>query len=214
MTKAGDGREGPAVHERIVGLYEENAAAFDRMRSRDLFEKAWLGRFAALLPPGGTILDIGCGMGEPVARYLIGLGFEVTGYDSSPAMIALCRRRFPGREWLVGDMRALDLGRRFDGLIAWHSSFHLTQQNQRALFPRFANHLRAGGHLMFTGGDEHGERIGEWMGEPLYHASLAPDEYRELLETNGLEELDHRARDPDCGGATVWLARRASLTPS
>ncbi len=202
------------MHERIIGLYEDNAAAFDRMRSRDLFEREWLDRFAALLPPGGSILDVGCGMGEPIAAYLIGRGFRLTGTDASASMIAFCRRRFPAHEWLIGDMRVLDLGRRFDGVIAWHSSFHLPREDQRALVPRFAGHLAPNGHLIFTSGDEAGVRIGEWMGEPLYHASLAPDEYRALLDENGLEDLEYRARDPECGGATVWLARKASLTPS
>jgi SAM-dependent methyltransferase len=196
------------MHERIVGLYEENAAAFDRLRSRELFEQAWLDRFAALMPPEATILDVGCGMGEPIARYLIGLGFQVTGCDSSPSMIALCRERFPEGEWLVGDMRALDLGRQFDGVIAWHSSFHLAQEDQRSLLPRLAAHTRSGGALMFTGGDEQGVRIGKWMGEPLYHASLSPQEYRALLLGNGFTVVDYRARDPECGGATVWLAQR------
>ncbi|HEX8585254.1 MAG TPA: class I SAM-dependent methyltransferase [Allosphingosinicella sp.] len=196
------------MHEQIVGLYEENAAAFDRMRGRDLFERPWLDRFAAALPPGGTILDIGCGMGEPIAAYLIGLGFRVTGYDSAPSMIALCRERFPAGEWIVGDMRALDLGRTYDGLLAWHSSFHLSHDDQRRLFPSFAAHTKPGGHLMFTSGDEEGVRIGEWMNEPLYHASLAPEKYRELLGTNGFEAIHHDPRDPECGDATVWLARK------
>jgi SAM-dependent methyltransferase len=194
--------------DRIVRLYQENAAAFDEMRGRSLFEKPWLDRFASLLPAGGTILDIGCGMGEPIAAYLISRGFRLTGCDSSPAMIALCRERFPNQEWIVGDMRALDLGRRFDGLIAWHSSFHLTQDDQRALFPRFAAHSAPGGHLMFTSGEDEGVRIGEWMGEPLYHASLAPDDYRRLLRENGFDVVDCRLRDPECGGATVWIACR------
>ena len=51
------------MHERIVGLYEENAAAWDRQRGREpLHERAWLERFAALVPEGGDLLDIGCGM--------------------------------------------------------------------------------------------------------------------------------------------------------
>jgi SAM-dependent methyltransferase len=195
------------MHERIVGLYEDTAADFDQVRSRDLFEKPWLDRFAALLPAGGTILDVGCGMAEPIAAYLIRLGFRLTGMDSSPAMIALCRARFPNAEWIVGDMRTLDLKRRFDGVLAWHSSFHLSPDDQRALFPRVAAHAAPGGVLMFTGGDEAGERIGEWMGEPLYHASLAPEEYRALLDANGFSVVDYRPRDPECGGATVWLAQ-------
>lgn len=172
-------------------------------------EKPWLDRFAALLPAGGTVLDIGCGTGQPVAAYLSGRGFRVTGIDSSPSLIARCRARFPNQEWLVADMRTLDLRQRFDGLIAWHSSFHLAPDEQRALLPRLASHAAPGAHLMFTSGDEDDVRIGEWQGEPLYHASLAPDEYRALLESSGFDLVEHRACDADCGEATVWIARAA-----
>jgi len=196
------------MHERIVGLYEENAAAFDRQRGRDLHEEVWLERFVALLPEKPRILDIGCGMGEPIASWLIGRGARVTGLDSSPAMIALARARFPDHEWIVGDMRALDLGRRFDGLIAWHSFFHLSPEDQEPMFPRFAAHARPGTALMFTSGWGRGEAIGEWQGEPLYHGSLDPAEYRALLEENGFAVVDHRVSDPECGHATVWLACR------
>jgi len=196
------------MHERIVGLYEENAAAWDRQRGRDLHERPWLERFAARLPEGGKVLDIGCGMGGPVARWLIERGFEVSGVDSSPSMIALCRERFPKAAWHVADMRSLALGESYDGLIAWHSLFHLSQDDQRPLFARFAAHSRPGAALMFTSGSERGERIGEWRGEPLYHASFAPDEYRRLLGEAGFEVVEHRLRDPECGESTVWLATR------
>jgi SAM-dependent methyltransferase len=193
--------------ERIVGLYEDNAGAWDETRSRELIEKSWLDRFTAPLPPGATILDIGCGMGEPIARHLIESGFRVTGLDSSPSLIAMGRERFPDHEWIVGDMRKLALGRRFDGLIAWHSSFHLSPADQRKLFPLLASHANPGGSLMFTSGPEQGEAIGEWQGEPLYHGSLSQDEYRALLEENGFEVVEHACQDPSCGGATVWMAQ-------
>ncbi|MFN3388106.1 MAG: class I SAM-dependent DNA methyltransferase [Allosphingosinicella sp.] len=194
--------------DRIVGLYEENAAAFDAQRSRALFERPWLEAFAARLPPGGTVLDVGCGMAEPMAAWLIGRGFRLTGIDSSPAMIAMCRARFPDHEWRVEDMRRLALGRRFDGVLAWHSSFHLTREDQRALIPRLAAHIAPGGHLMFTSGDEDGVSIGRWQGEPLYHASLDAAEYRALLEANGFTVPDRPLRGGEPGDATAWLARR------
>lgn len=106
-------------------------------------EKAWLDRFLALIPAGGSILDVGCGTGHPVARYMLGRGYAVTGVDSSPSLIAKARERFPDREWIVADMRDLALGRRFDGLIAWHSFFHLTDTAQRAMF-RLPPTLRRG----------------------------------------------------------------------
>jgi SAM-dependent methyltransferase len=196
------------MHERIVGLYEENATAFDRQRVRDLHEQGWLDRFLGLLPEAPRILDIGCGMGEPIAAYLIGRGARLTGLDSSPSLIALARARFPAGEWIVGDMRALDLGRRFDGLLAWHSFFHLPPEEQERMFPRFAAHAAPGAALMFTSGWGRGEAIGEWQGEPLYHGSLDAEEYRHRLEIHGFTVLDHRVRDPECGNSTIWLAQK------
>jgi len=194
--------------DRIIGLYEENAAAWDRERGRDLIEATWLERFAALLPARGSVLDIGCGMGEPIAGWLIARGFALTGIDSAPSLIAMARERFPGEEWIVADMRALDLGRRFDGLIAWHSFFHLPPDDQRPMFARFATHAKPGAPLIFTSGCSHGESVGAWQSEPLYHGSLAPADYRALLAQNGFEVVAHAARDPDCGSATIWLALR------
>ena len=195
------------MHERIVGLYEENAEAWDALRGAELKERVWIDRFLAHVPAGGTLLDLGCGSGRPVAAYLISQGFRVTGVDSSPSLINLCRRRFPEQEWLVGDMRALDLGRRFDGILAWYSFFHLHFDDQRAMFPRFAAHAAPGAPLMFTSGPLHGEAIGEWQGEPLYHASLSQEEYRDLLQVNGFEILSFKAGMPVGEGPSVWIAQ-------
>lgn len=195
--------------EKVVELYERHAHAFDRDRGKTLQEKAWLDRFVAGLPPRATVLDVGCGTGEPIARYLIGSGFGVVGVDSSSTMIEICRARFPGAEWQVADMRRLSLGRRFDGIIAWDSFFHLSAEQQRAMFPRFAEHARPGAALMFTSGGAAGEAIGEYCGEPLFHASLDPGEYQELLGAHGFQVLAHVSEDPDCGDHTIWLARKA-----
>lgn len=193
-------------HNEIVGLYERHARDFDRDRSRSLFEKAWLDRFLAGARPGGTVLDVGCGMGEPMARYVTGAGFRATGIDSSPTLVALCRERFPDHDWHVADMRTLALGRTFDAILAWDSFFHLSPDDQRAMFPRFAAHAAPGAPLMFTSGPAYGEAVGSCWGEPLYHGSLDPAEYEALLAANGFTVVAHLPDDPACGGHTVWLA--------
>ena len=192
----------------IPGLYERHALAFDRLRGRALFEKPWLERFAALMEPGAAVLDLGCGSGEPMAQALIAGGFRLTGVDASATLIGLCRKRHPQHEWIVGDMRDLSLRKNFGGILAWHSFFHLTPGDQRRMFPAFSVLAAPGAALMFTSGPSHGVAIGAFEGEPLYHASLAAAEYRDLLEANGFDVVAHRVEDPDCGGATVWLARR------
>jgi SAM-dependent methyltransferase len=192
----------------VVHIYEANAAAFDRDRGRQLMEAGYLDALLSRLPSESrSVLDLGCGAGEPIARYLIDNDCRVLGVDAAPAMIDLCKARFPSMAWMVGDMRSLALGQRFGAVIAWDSFFHLAAGAQRGMFPIFREHVAPRGLLLFTSGPEHGEAIGELYGQPLYHASLAADEYRCLLARNGFEVVQHTLEDPACGGHTVWLAQ-------
>ncbi|MPS81198.1 MAG: class I SAM-dependent methyltransferase [Achromobacter sp.] len=194
--------------DKIIDLYDRHAHDYvaDRRHSNGN-EAAWLDRFCALLKRGSAVLDIGCGSGTPMAEYLVNQGFAVDGIDSSPTLIALCRERFPQRSWRVADMRGLALDRIFDGLLAWDSFFHLSHDDQRRMFPIFKRHASPRAALMFTSGPSHGEAIGSYRGAPLYHASLAPEEYRALLKENGFLVVEHVVEDPDCSGHTVWLAQ-------
>jgi SAM-dependent methyltransferase len=191
---------------RITDLYERHAQHWDANRTRNLFEKPWLARFRALLPAGGSVLDMGCGSAEPIARHFIEAGHKLTGVDSSPAMISLCRARFPDETWIVADMRARSLDTRFDGLLAWDSFFHLTPDDQRGMFKIFRQHARPKAALMFTSGPRAGVAMGTYEGEPLYHASLDPDEYRALLDEHGFEVVSYVPEDRTCGAHTIWVA--------
>ena len=191
----------------IGALYERYAAAFDRDRGNRLVERAWFERFRQVMPDGADVLDLGCGSGEPVARYLIEAGHRVTGVDSSPTLIDLCRSRFPDQTWIAGDMRKISLTRHFGGIVAWNSFFHLTPDDQRAMFTVFRDHAEPGAALMFTSGPAAGEAIGSYQGEALYHASLATAEYEALLAAHGFSVVQHVVEDQECGGLTVWLAR-------
>lgn len=193
--------------DNIMGIYQRHAEAFEQKRSTHLFEKAWLDRFISLLPRKGRILDIGCGNGMPIADYLIREGFQITGVDSSQPMIDRCQQRFPQHHWSVADMRTLALAEKFDGVIAWDSFFHLAREDQRKMFEIFRQHANNNAALMFTSGTSNGEAIGTFEGEALYHASLASEEYRQLLHEQGFSVVKTLAEDPDCGGHTVWLAQ-------
>jgi ubiquinone/menaquinone biosynthesis C-methylase UbiE len=188
-------------------VYEAVAREFDRDRSKFLMEKFYLDRMLAHLVGGATVLDLGCGSAEPIAKFFIDNGCRVTGVDAATAMLVLCRERYPTQTWIEGDMRTLDLGRRFDAVIAWDSFFHLTADDQRAMFPVFARHAAPGAPLLFTSGPQAGVAMGEIYGHALHHASLDTAEYEQLLATHDFRVLLHRIEDPDCGGHTVWLAQ-------
>ena len=199
--------------ENIIEIYKKHACAWTALRGEFLYEKVWLDRFLALLPEHAEILDLGCGSGKPIAHYLIENGHLLTGVDSSDVMIELAQQnfpktRFPDHRWIQADMRTVKFDRSFQGILAWDSFFHLTQDDQHRMFHQFAQFSQQGTALMFTSGPANGEAVGNLFGDALYHASLSPVEYRELFKIYGFEEVAMLAEDEACTGHTVWLVRK------
>ena len=115
-------------------------------------------------------------------------------------------------------MRRTQLPLRFDGVLAWDSFFHLRPDDQRRMFNVFARHAASSAVLMFNSGPAQGEVVGEFRGDPLYHASLSSEEYGTLLSSIGFEIIAHAVEDwQNGGGRTVWLTRtrdgRAARNP-
>lgn len=191
----------------VYKIYDKISHWFDAHRSRELFEKPWLDKAITLLPENPEVLDLGCGMGEPIIPYFLEKDCVVTGVDGSEKLISFAKERYPEVEFIISDMRSLDLNKKFDLIIAWHSLFHLPQKDQRQMFKKFKYNLKDKGVLIFTSGSESGEVFSENGGENLYHSSLSPDEYKKILKQYNFKLIDHKISDPECCGATIWLAK-------
>jgi SAM-dependent methyltransferase len=106
---------------------------------------------------GGSVLEIGCGTGRvliPTAR----AGVEITGLDSAPSMLAVCRAKLAQEAPAVqarvkleqGDMRSFDLGRTFRLVtIPFRPFQHLmTVDDQLTCLGTVTRHLAPGGKLI------------------------------------------------------------------
>ncbi|MGH1369033.1 MAG: class I SAM-dependent methyltransferase [Maritimibacter sp.] len=191
----------------ILPTYQKVAKGFARDRDRSLFERRWLDR-ALSYAPGRKVLDLGCGPGLPIAAYLQDRRCDVTGVDGAPAMVALFEGNLPQARAIEADMRGLALGESFDLILAWNSLFHLSAEDQTAMFKTFAAHSHPRTVLMFTSGTSEGEAMGHVAGETVYHASLSPRDYRACFEENGFDELAFKPEDPECNNHSIWMARR------
>ncbi|MFK7792590.1 MAG: class I SAM-dependent methyltransferase [Devosiaceae bacterium] len=194
------------IHAQTHTVYDRVASTFDAQRLKTLFEKPWLDRFLAKLPDRPKVLDLGCGTGKPIAKYLVEQGAKLTGVDYAPSMLEIARKRFPDHMWIEGDMRALALAGQYDGVISWHGFFHLDQSEQRQSLPRLATYVRPGGALMLTVGPREGEGSGKVGGQPVYHASLDPEEYRKILTEAGFGAITIAIEDPGCDRSSIVLA--------
>src|SRR5487761_1033543 len=66
----------------------------------------------AAIPPGASILELGCGTGR-ILRPLAALGHRVTGADDSPDMLA----RVPDLPNVLSPIQDLRLNRTFDAVL-------------------------------------------------------------------------------------------------
>ncbi|WZB73013.1 class I SAM-dependent methyltransferase [Achromobacter xylosoxidans] len=196
--------------DNVVALYQEHARAFERQRSRDLFERGWLTRFLALLPASGKprVLDIGCGNGVPIARHLIEQGCEITGVDTSLPLLAGAQAAFPDHRWIAADMRRMPLNETFHGLIAWHSFFHLRPEDQRPMFATFARLAAPGAPLMFTSGTTLGKRSGNSKDSRCITAAWTARSIAICWKPTVSKWCDMSSGTRNAVRANVWLARR------
>ena len=101
---------------------------------------------------GGRVLEIACGTGRVAIRLALA-GAAVVGFDLSPAMLEVARRKSAGLTrvcWVQGDMRGFDLAGQFELIIIPGHSFQnlLTTGDQFATLECIRRHLQADGILV------------------------------------------------------------------
>ncbi len=159
--------------------YDEESEGFIANRSPTLgvaIVRSW----ARSLPAGSTVLEIGCGDGEPITRTLIQEGLSVHAVDASPKMVSAFRNNFPDTPVMCEAAERLhDLDERFDAALAWGLLFLLTPEAQKIVVCNVGNALNTGGRFLFTSPKE----AVTWIDVRTGHesVSLGAFEYKSLL---------------------------------
>lgn len=169
-------------YDRIAGWFRDNCPA-------DYGQKYVL-EFAAKLPSGARILELGCGFGRHT-RLLLDRKFAVTGVDVSSEMIKLARQHCPEAELICVDALAFDSAQKFDGVLAWDSMFHLNMNQHRRMVKKIAGWLKKDGEVLFTAGDgAPGETVsGEMAGVSFDYSGLSRAEWVECFKRNHFKQV-------------------------
>lgn len=172
---------------------------------------------ALALESGGPVLDLGCGTGMLACR-IAGEVSPVVGVDPAAGMLRIARSR-PGAklvEWIEGDARRLDLGRRFNLIYMTGHAFQvfLTDEDALAVLRAAARHLSPRGRLAFETRNPAARAWLSWTAEQS--RTVAPMTRRGRIEEScgaefdpvtGIAALTHRYRFLDEGGEQIAHSR-------
>ena len=150
----------PSFKRVVEAGYDRVAKAY--LSSKDAEDPATLAALEELtrqLPPDAAVLDLGCGAGVPVTRWLA-QRFAVTGVDLSAKQLEMARRLVPAARLLKADMTDLSFApETFDAVVALHSIIHAPRAEHSALLGNIHSWLKPGGGFLATWA------LGEWEGE-------------------------------------------------
>jgi SAM-dependent methyltransferase len=136
----------------------------------DLLEKA-IRKYGAT--PTRSILDFGCGTGNhsiPLAER----GYEVLGVDRSQEMLTQIQTKARTKAtFRSGDIRTIDVGKKFDCVLMMFAvlGYQLNNQDALAALQNARRHLNAAGTLIFD----------VWYGPAVLH--LRPSERAKVIPT-------------------------------
>ena len=154
------------------------------------YHRYWFKAVDKKLKRGSRILELGCGMGVPVAKFL-SRRHSYLGVDISDVQIRRAKQLVPWGRFLRTDMGRLRFKpSSFDAVLAFYSILHLPLREHKPLFKRIFRWLRPGGFFApvlgwgrWTGKEK------DWYGALMFFSHTDEKTYHRWLEEIGFKVL-------------------------
>ena len=180
-------------------------------RDSQFRERPWIERLMRPFPASSRVLDLGCGGGEPISKFLVTSGYDVVGVDASERLLEHARASVPEATFVCGDMRTVELDGTFDAVVAWDSIFHVPRADHADVFNRVGTWLRPGGRwLVSLGGSAEDSFTSEMYGHTFYYSGYDPSTALALMRDSGFEIEHWEVDDPSSRGHIVVIAERST----
>ena len=203
--------------DKTAATYDCIAARYAERATYPLEQE--LTRFRQMVPPGGLVLDVGCGPGQ-YTRALEAYKLHVVGLDLSSGMLHQAQEHAPGERrearWLVrADMRHLPTADACaDGCFVCASLLHLPRIHAPQALAEFRRVLHAGGALYVGVKEGEGEKwVADPEGQERFFAYYQLEEIDWLIQAAGFEVAGGWTSPLGQGQQHNWLNRFAVARP-
>jgi SAM-dependent methyltransferase len=138
------------------------------------------------LAPGSTVVDLGCGPGDPATR-LLSEKHTVLGVDISAGQLAIARRFAPRASFVQADLTRFALKpSSVDAAVSFYATGHLPQGKHVAFYTEVARWLRPGGLFVTSAPLASGDDHDEWLGVPMFFGGVGAEATVGAVEAAGL----------------------------
>ena len=162
------------------------------------------------LRPRSTVVDLGCGPGDPATRLLAAAGHWVLGVDVSRGQLEIARRLAPAATLVQADIAAFALAPgSVDAVVSFYATGHLPAETHGPLYAAVGEWLRPGGLLVtsapLTPGDGSDD---DWLGVPMFFGGIGQDATLAAVAAAGLVVESHEVVTEDDAGVErfLWVA--------
>jgi ubiquinone/menaquinone biosynthesis C-methylase UbiE len=174
-----------AGYDRVAHEYAriEGETKWPRMR--------WLKKLLDPLAPGSSVLDLGCGSGDP-ADIEISKMHKITGVDISQTQINLARQNVPTGDFLHDDAGSVEFPpASFDAVVSFYTLEHIPRKEHTTVLRRIHQWLKPDGFLLISieAGD-FDDVTDEWLGVPMFISCFDPQTMRRLVNQANFEILE------------------------
>jgi SAM-dependent methyltransferase len=138
--------DSPRLYHDLAGWFHLLTAPEDYAEEAEVYRRVLIESSEIQV---GRVLELGSGGGNNASH--LKAGFELTLVDLAPAMLEVSGALNPECRHVVGDMRTVRLGERFDAVFAHDAVSYMTTESDLAAVAATARaHCRPGGVALFV----------------------------------------------------------------
>ena len=147
-------------------------------------------KFIKNLPKNSKVLDLGCGAGIPVAKFLVNGGYRVAGIDFSDGMLKLARKNVNEAKFIKMDMTKIRFPYNyFDGAVSFYAIIHVPREKHKIIYKSLHKILKHNALMMInaSGTKEWEGTSSDYFGVPMFWSSYSPNKTLGIIKDAGFD---------------------------